>query len=80
VLKKGEADLVINWYATSTWEGNEPYIDAIPIDESLTKKNRLILGLLTTSKYPDIANKFMDYAASIEGQQIFVRHGLYRID
>jgi molybdate transport system substrate-binding protein len=80
VLKKGEADLVINWYATSTWEGNAPYIDAISIDESLAKKKRLILGLLTTSKHPDIASRLMDYAASEQGQQIFDRYGLYQID
>jgi molybdate transport system substrate-binding protein len=80
VLKKGEADLVINWYATSTWEGNAPYIDALSIDGRLAKKNRLILGLLTSSKYPDIANKFMDLAASAEGQEIFDQYGLYRID
>jgi molybdate transport system substrate-binding protein len=80
VLKKGEADLVINWYATSTWEENAPFIDAISIDEKLARKSRLMLGLLTTSKYPDIANKFMDYAVSAEGQQIFERYGLYQID
>jgi molybdate transport system substrate-binding protein len=80
VLKKGEADLVINWYATSTWEENAPFIDAVSIDEKLAEKKRLMLGLLTTSKHPVIANKFMDFAASVEGQQIFDRYGLYRID
>jgi molybdate transport system substrate-binding protein len=80
VLKKGEADLVVNWYATSTWEENAPYVDSIPIDGRLAKKKRLVLGLLTTSKYPYIANKFMDYATSAEGRQIFDRYGLYHID
>ncbi len=80
VLKKDEADLVINWYATSTWEENAPFIDAISIDENLAKKKRLMLGLLITSKYPDIAAKFMDYAVSTEGQKIFDRYGLYQID
>jgi molybdate transport system substrate-binding protein len=80
VLKKGEADLVINWYATSTWEENAPYIDAIPIDGELARKKDLILGLLSTSKHPDIANKFMDYSVSAKGRQIFDRYGLYHID
>ena len=80
VLKKDEADLVINWYATSTWEENALFIDAISIDENLAKKKRLMLGLLITSKYPDIAAKFMDYAVSTEGQKIFDRYGLYQID
>jgi molybdate transport system substrate-binding protein len=80
VLKKGEADLVINWHATSTWNGNALHIDAIPIDGALAKKKRLVLGLLTTSKYPDIANSFMDYAASTDGREIFDRYGLYKVD
>lgn len=80
VLKKGEADLVINWYATSIWEENAPYVDSIPIDEGLAKRKSLVLGLLTTSKYPDIANRFMQYAASEEGQRIFDRYGLYHTD
>jgi molybdate transport system substrate-binding protein len=80
VLKKGEADLIVNWYATSTWKENSPYVDPILIDERLAEKKRLVLGLLTTSKYPDVANKFMDFAASPKGRQIFGRYGLYRFD
>ena len=80
VLKNGEADLVVNWFAISTWEENSPYIDSIPIDERLATKKRLVLGLLNTSKYPDIANKFIDYAASEEGRKIFDRYGFYKVD
>jgi molybdate transport system substrate-binding protein len=80
VLKKGEADLIVNWHATSTWEENAPYVDSIPIDGRLAKKKRLIIGLLATSKYPDVANKFIHYAASEKGRQIFDRYGLYHID
>jgi molybdate transport system substrate-binding protein len=80
VLKKGEADVVINWYASATWEENAPYIDAISINSELADKKNLILGLLTTSKHPDIARKFMEYAASVEGQQIFDRYGFYQVD
>jgi len=32
-LKEKKIDLAINWYATAVWEENEPYIDALPIDE-----------------------------------------------
>jgi molybdate transport system substrate-binding protein len=71
---------VVNWFAISTWEENSPYIDSISIDERLATKKRLVLGLLTTSKYPDIANKFIDYAASEEGRKIFDRYGFYKVD
>jgi molybdate transport system substrate-binding protein len=80
VLKDGEADLVINWHATATWPENAKHIDAIPIDHHFAKKKRLVLGLLSTAKHPEIAMKFMDYAASDEGRRIFDRYGLYQVD
>jgi molybdate transport system substrate-binding protein len=80
VLKNGEADLIINWHATATWPENSDLIDPLPIDERYASKKRLVLGLLVTSKHPEIATKFMDYAASEEGRRIFDRYGLYQID
>lgn len=80
VLKKGEADLVINWYATATWPENSEHIDALPIDEKYAVKKKLVLGLLKTSKYPELARKFMDYASSDTGRSIFERYGLYTVD
>jgi molybdate transport system substrate-binding protein len=80
VLKKGDADVVINWSATASWEENAPYIDAIEIDEKLAQRKNLILGLLTTSKHPHIARKLMDFATSAEGKEIFRRYGFQRID
>ena len=74
------ADLVINWYATSTWEDNEPYIDALPINNEYATKKKLVLGLLTTSEHPEIARKFMDYAFSDTGKEIFNKYGLYDIE
>jgi molybdate transport system substrate-binding protein len=79
VLKKGEADLVINWYATSSWAENKPYVDALSIDGQFAEKKRLVMGLLSSSKHPDIASKFMAYAGSEKGRKIFDRYGLYNI-
>ncbi len=79
VLKSGEADLVINWHATSTWPDNRDQIQTLPIDNRYAQKKRLILGLLRSSKYPDISRKFMAYASSDKGREIFNRHGLYDI-
>lgn len=80
VLKKGEADLVINWYATSTWPENSDQIDAIPIDARFAQKKKLVLGLLNTSNHPDMARKFMTFAASDKGRSIFERYGLYTVN
>ncbi len=79
VLKNKNADLVLNWYAVSTWPENEAYMDVLAIDEEFAAKKRLVLGLLNTSVYPDTARKFMDYAASEEGQAIFRKYGLYDV-
>ena len=76
-LKNDKADLVVNWYATSTWEGNKKYIDVFVIDEKFAKKKKLIIGLLKYSNNPEIAKKFIKYASSKEGQEIFKKHGLY---
>jgi molybdate transport system substrate-binding protein len=77
VLANKEADLVINWYATSVWPENAPYVDVLPIDEEYAAKKKLVIGLLSTSEHPDIARKFMEYAASEQGQAIFDKYGLY---
>ena len=80
VLINKEADIVINWFATSTWEENEPYVTAIPIDGQYATKKKLVMGLLKTSKYPDIARKFMKYAASEKGRELFNKYGLFDIN
>lgn len=79
VLRNKEADLVINWYATSTWPDNEPYVDVLSIDEQYASKKKLVLGLLTFSKHPDIARKFMAYAASEKGRALFEQYGLFDV-
>lgn len=79
VIKDKEADLVINWFATSTWPENKNFIDVLPIDEKYAAKKKLILGILTVSKHHDLAKEFLDFAASDEGRKIFNKFGLYEI-
>ena len=76
VLKEVQADLVVNWYATSTWPENNPFIDVLPIDARYADRKKLVLGLLTSSRYPDLARKFMKKASSKEGRLIFDKYGL----
>ena len=76
-LREKKADLVINWYATATWLENKAYVTAIPIDGRYATPKKLVLGLLKTTRYPEIAKRFMAYAASDAGRAIFRKHGLY---
>ncbi len=79
VLRNKEADVVINWYATSTWQENAPYVDALSIDEQYASKKTLVLGLLTCSRHPEIAKKFIAYASSPDGKALFQKYGLYNV-
>lgn len=79
VIKNQEADLVVNWYAAGTWAENEPFVDILPIDEKFAEKKKLVMGLLTTSRYPEIAKKIIAYASSPKGREIFNKYGLYDV-
>lgn len=76
-IKTKEADIVINWYAVSTWDDNPDYIDVIPIAPQYLKKKKLIIGLLKYSKHPDISRELMSLAGSEKGKAIFRKYGLY---
>lgn len=71
-IETKEADIVINWFAASTWDDNPQYMDIIEIDPKYAKKKKLILGLLQYSKHPDIAAKFMELAGSEKGKEIVI--------
>ena len=79
VLKDKEADLVINWYATSTWLENSGSLSVLPISDKYAGKKKLIIGLLRFSRYPEISKAFMEYASSAEGKAIFNKYGLYDV-
>ncbi|MGB2987641.1 MAG: substrate-binding domain-containing protein [Phycisphaerae bacterium] len=80
VLRDEQADIVINWYATSIWPENRPYVDALSIDEQYASKKKLVLGLLKFSEHPDIARKFLAYASSAKGRALFQEYGLFDIE
>lgn len=71
-----EADIIINWYATYTWDRNRDYMDILDIPSLENTKNKLVLAQLNSSQHPKIAQKIMAYAISPEGQAIFKKHGL----
>lgn len=74
-LKKGEADLAVNWRVSAFFPENKPYIDVVDLDPAIAEPQALLLNQLTFSKRPELARKFIDYAASPEGQLLFRKHG-----
>lgn len=71
-----EADIVVNWYATYTWDNNSDHMDLLCIPELESTQNKLVLAQLKSSQHPEIAKKFLEYAQSEKGQAIFEKYGL----
>lgn len=74
-IKSKDADLVLNWHATTFWDNNENFVEAIELDDKSSAKSKLVLNLLKTSNNVDLTKKFMEYAASKEGRMIFKKYG-----
>ena len=76
-VKNGQADVGINWYATSTWDDNATFVDVVEIAPALSQSKQLILSMLSFTEHPEICRAFMELAASDQGHDIFRKHGLY---
>ena len=70
-----KADVSVNWRATGFWPENSQYIDVIELDKSIAPKKKLVINLLSFSKYPKIAKEFMKFASSSKGQAIMKKYG-----
>lgn len=76
-VKSGTADVGINWYATTLWKENAEFVDGLLMDEQYAPQERLTIGLLPYSRFPDTARRFMEYASSPEGRAIFRKYGFF---
>ena len=74
-LKRGEADLALNWRATAFFPDNAPHIDVVNLDPQVARPQALLLNQLTFSQHPALARKFIDFVASPAGQAVFRQHG-----
>jgi molybdate transport system substrate-binding protein len=74
-MKKGDADLTMNWRATAFFPDNVAALDVVDLETKVAPPQALLLNLLTFSKSKDTAKRFMDYAAGEEGQAIFRKYG-----
>lgn len=74
-IKQNKADLILNWHATTFWDENKEFVQALPLDDKYSNKSELVLNLLSTSKNKELTKKFMDYASSPEGRKVFKKYG-----
>lgn len=74
-MRRKEADLTMNWRAAGFAPDNLAALETIDLDPKLAKPQALLLNLLTVSKNPDLARRFMALAEGSEGQAIFRKHG-----
>jgi len=74
-IKDGEADVGLNWFATTFWVDNNKFVEPLVINEKYAEKEILVLNLLKTSKYPELTKEFIKYATSQEGRAIFHKYG-----
>jgi len=74
-MRKKEADVTLNWRAVGFFPDNAPHIDIIDLPGDIAQPQPLLLTRLKSSRHPEIARRFMDFAASEAGQAIFRKHG-----
>lgn len=74
-LRDKNADITINWKASSLLKENKDYIDVVNLDDNVSPKKRLILSILSFSKNKNIAKDFLDYVTSKEGRKIMKKYG-----
>ncbi len=80
LLKEDKVDLLLNWYATTFWKGNKEFVEALEIDDEFSNKSKLVFNILSTSKHKDLSKKFIEFAASKEGREVFYRYGFLSDD
>jgi molybdate transport system substrate-binding protein len=74
-MRKAEADITMSWRATGFFADNAAKVDVLDLDAKLAKPQALLLVQLKGAKNLALAKRFLDYAASEEGQAIFRKHG-----
>lgn len=74
-LRRGEGDIALNWRATAFFPDNAAHLDVIDLDTRVAEPQALLLIQLSFSKNPALARKFIDFAASPEGQVVFRKYG-----
>lgn len=76
-LKKGEADLALNWRATGFFPDNSKALEVIDLDAQTARPEPILLIMLTFSRQKELAREFMNLVVSPQGQAIFRGYGFH---
>jgi molybdate transport system substrate-binding protein len=71
-IKLRALDAVIVWDAVAAYFADSA--DAVPIPLEQNVVSTVAVGVLTSSKHPELAGKFLDFITSDEGRAIFQKH------
>lgn len=74
-LRRGEADVALNWRATAHFPDNAVHLEAVDLDPRVAKPQALLLIELKSTKNPVLVSRFIDFVASEEGQAVFRKYG-----
>lgn len=74
-MRRGEADITMNWRAVGYFPDNAAKLDVIDLDPRLARPQALLLIQLKSTKYPELARRFMAFVAGVDGQAFFRKHG-----
>jgi molybdate transport system substrate-binding protein len=74
-MRQREADLTMNWRSAGFVPDNQAVLDIIDLAPRVAQPQALQLTLLTSSKNPELARRFIALAAGPEGQATFRKHG-----
>jgi molybdate transport system substrate-binding protein len=75
VLRKRQADVVLNWVSVGYFAENEKYIEEIRLPAGQALQQKLTIGLLSFSKNSELGKYFLELAVSNRGKEIFSRYG-----
>ena len=71
-IKLGKLDAVIVWDAVADYFADESTVVPIPVEKNVI--STVVVGRLTCSEHPELAEKFLEFIGSEEGQAIFEKH------
>jgi molybdate transport system substrate-binding protein len=74
-LLKPEVDMTVNWIASGAGSDISKNITIVPIDEKYAPKKKLVITTLSFSSDKALAEKFIQFSASKEGEAIMKKYG-----
>ena len=74
LVAQNKVDAAVIWRDMMKWDVAKGLTE-VKIPDSINKIKKIYVGTLSTSTNPNLAKRFLEYAASNEGRSIFQKHG-----